>query len=299
VAAMHDASFENIIIDGSPRPDGLPDAPGIKFRSHANPDFESQVAKLLGELRKTWTGWAVLRALYDHRKNKNGEYQEVRIVPVTAKEHYYHHAAAFTAPNDRRAASSPSARYMGGLDDPKTPRDDRFDRLGYKGTGVGSGCAVHFDPRGANNDVLLLHELVHAVRQMSGVMDRVPTEFALRGYDDEEEFYSDVVTNIYLSERGEDDQIQFGHYNPDVSAKSLDEFLNDPDLPPMLGGRWPLTPAGLLNHPDLGMPVRRLLFKMKSDNYSMCHDIAYKVRVTVKWNLLYEYMDNPAKYPMY
>jgi hypothetical protein len=297
---MHDASFENIIMDGALKSNPTPNVPGMRLRWVPNPDFESQVAAILGVLRKTWTGWAVLRAVYDCRKNKQQQGQEVRIVPFTPIERLNAGGAkAVTTANNQAASRDPYGHgYVGGFDDRRTPRDDRYDRVGYQGTGVGSGCEIHFEPRGSDADTTLLHELVHAVRIMSGVIDRVPTEFALRAYDDTEEFYPNVVTNIYLSEKGEDDQMEFGHGDFGRSM-SLDEFINNPSLPPMLDGRFPLTPAGLLNHPDLGKPVRRLLFRMTSDNEAMCNNIAQKVRVTAKWNLLREYLENPAKYPMY
>ncbi|HVS40164.1 MAG TPA: M91 family zinc metallopeptidase [Gemmataceae bacterium] len=277
---IRDASFENIVIDDSGSFDS---------------SYATEVAALLATLRKSWTGWAALRAVYDRRKNKRKEDQELRIVPFTAKDRKENPtAAAFAAAkNWTNATARYSAGYQcGGVDDPATPRDDRYDVTGVQGTGVGSSSFIHFNPRdGKRPDCTLLHELVHAVRQMAGASDCVPMENFLRNYDTEEEFYSDVVTNTYLSERGEDDQIRFGHRQ----EKTMEVFLAwDPLLP-----ENPPTPAGLLNHPALGKPVRRLLFKMTADTDDMCKNIAYKVRPTAKWNLLREYMDNPAKYPMY
>jgi hypothetical protein len=277
---MRDASFENIIMDGS---------------ATGDPSYAPGVAALLATLRKTWTGWAVLRAAYDRRKNKRKENQEIRIVPMTAKDKKeFPTAEAFARPKDWAGATARYAKgyQCDGVNNPETPRDDRYDLMGVTGTGVGSSAFVHFNPRdGKRPDCNLIHELVHAVRDMSGVLDCVPVENYLRLYDTEEEFYSDIVKNIYLSERGEDDQIRFGH----AGNKTMEAFLAwDPLLP-----ENPPTPAGLLNHPALGKPVRRLLFKMTADTSDMCDNIAYKPRVTTKWNLLREYLDNPAKYPMF
>jgi hypothetical protein len=289
-----DENFENIIIDSGARP--LPGPGGAGVVTPADPQFESDVAAVLGVLRKTWTGWAVLRAVYDRRKNKRKDDQAVRIVPFTAQERRTKgdRTAAFTRPDSLPASMARDGQgYKGGLDDPFTKRDERYDRWGFPGFGTGSGAEIHFDPGQLDSDRHLLHELVHAVRAMSGVIDRVPTEYALRLYDDEEEFYADVVANIYLSERGDDPLIRFGH----SEDKSMDEFINDPDRPAKLDGKLPLTPAALLMHPDLGAPIRRLLAKMVRDTKDLCQNIAYKPRATMKWNLLREYMANPAKFP--
>jgi hypothetical protein len=75
-----------------------------------------------------------------------------------------------------------------------------------------------------------------------------------------------------------------------------DIALTDPRYRELLAPR-PLTPEGLLTHPGLKRPVRRLLSKMTGDTWDMCENIAYKPRVTMQWNLLREYMANRAKYP--
>jgi hypothetical protein len=49
-------------------------------------------------------------------------------------------------------------------------------------------------------DEVLFHEMVHASREMRGVLDRVPVD---RGYDDQEEYLAVILTNIYLSEKGQ------------------------------------------------------------------------------------------------
>lgn len=46
---------------------------------------------------------------------------------------------------------------------------------------------------------MLLHELVHALREMSGRENTLPMG---RGFDTREEFFAILVTNIYSSERG-------------------------------------------------------------------------------------------------
>jgi hypothetical protein len=78
-----------------------------------------------------------------------------------------------------------------------------------KGTGEGSSVEIGFDPDnyseacikrgpGSQPDVVLLHEMVHALRMMQGQYNKVPTKNAF--YDDEEEFVAIVIANVYLSQ---------------------------------------------------------------------------------------------------
>ena len=86
-----------------------------------------------------------------------------------------------------------------------------------RGTGEGSDTVVEFTPQhfvfrsinlriGITNppfrfqaDEFLLHEVVHGLRQMSGLMyqKRVPFQ---KGYDNIEEFFAVLIANIYRSE---------------------------------------------------------------------------------------------------
>ena len=72
---------------------------------------------------------------------------------------------------------------------------------------AGSSNLVHFsaqnfvdvDGVGASRDAILFHELCHSVHQMTG---RCMDGWAMaNGYDNLEEFWAILVTNIYLSER--------------------------------------------------------------------------------------------------
>jgi hypothetical protein len=127
---------------------------------------------------------------------------------------------------------------------------------------------------------------------MSGSINRIPTPYPLLEYDNQEEFYPNIVKNIYLSERGEDDEIRFGHSKLLTMEDLLDKG-EDPSNPRFISR----TPEGLLTHPLLAKPVRMLMHKLVNDVFDMCEHIAHRVRQTVKWNLIREYFDNPAKYP--
>jgi hypothetical protein len=79
-----------------------------------------------------------------------------------------------------------------------------------KGTGTGADVTVDYTPsmwgpgsktRGpaSDPDEVLLHELIHASRQVKGVSRRREVD---GGYDNEEEFIAIMIDNIYLSEKG-------------------------------------------------------------------------------------------------
>lgn len=105
-----------------------------------------------------------------------------------------------------------SAWYVGKPDDPRTLADERDTRAphGLVGTGEGSDVDIFFSPDktsgcrkgiGGAPDEVLMHELVHALRMMQGRANAIPTngEGNFKDYDNEEEFLSIVVTNVYMS----------------------------------------------------------------------------------------------------
>jgi Effector protein len=78
------------------------------------------------------------------------------------------------------------------------------------GRGVGSDANIGFSPDvfkgsamaqpGHAPDEVLFHEMVHASRDMRGKSDRKP---ANAGYGDQEEYLAIVLTNLFLSEKGQ------------------------------------------------------------------------------------------------
>src|SRR5262249_17503253 len=48
-----------------------------------------------------------------------------------------------------------------------------------------------------------------------------PTSGSLMDYDDEEEFYSVVATNVYVSSKGKNDQLRANHHGHDQLAPEL------------------------------------------------------------------------------
>lgn len=115
-------------------------------------------------------------------------------------------------------------------DDPNTTRDERFDPvmthsllkdlLGLPqeplaGTGAGSDVTVSFTPKmwgfgnicsatggqpGSSPSQVLFHEMVHGFRMMRGHFRGPPTLGSSRRYDNEEEFFAVVLSNIYIAD---------------------------------------------------------------------------------------------------
>jgi hypothetical protein len=106
--------------------------------------------------------------------------------------------------------------YSGRQDDPDTEDDERYTTRGVDkvAEGGGSDAQVYFTPSewgggesacsgpgtGAPADEVLFHEMVHALRDMQGLSNPVPT--VNTSYLNEEEFLAIVVTNVYISAKG-------------------------------------------------------------------------------------------------
>jgi Effector protein len=106
------------------------------------------------------------------------------------------------------------------------------------GLGGGSDSDISFTPvmftkfcnqqkpghkAGAQPDEVLFHEMVHATRQMRGILNPLPLGFL---YDTEEEFFAILLANIYASETGRpvdlrSDHHGFTHLTTDTDAKFL------------------------------------------------------------------------------
>jgi hypothetical protein len=60
---------------------------------------------------------------------------------------------------------------------------------------------VHKHSPGMKPDEVLCHELLHAARYLGGDFSKIPIP-SMPGYEDEEEYFAILVTNIYSSEKG-------------------------------------------------------------------------------------------------
>jgi hypothetical protein len=76
-------------------------------------------------------------------------------------------------------------------------------------------------------DEILLHEMVHALRDMQGVSNPVPTTMR---YKNEEEFLAVVITNVYMSKKKGNKLLRpdYLHYGPlPDHLNTSDGFLKD------------------------------------------------------------------------
>src|SRR5262245_33343408 len=108
--------FRNIIIDGSTA-------------------YERSVIEQLNKAWATWTGWAVLRSIIDSGNT-------VRFVPYSAADRKkMGEVNAYVVGTSGRDNRPRGARpYAGGVDNPRTPHDERFRGPGLfslPGTGKG------------------------------------------------------------------------------------------------------------------------------------------------------------------
>ena len=92
-------------------------------------------------------------------------------------------------------------------------RDDDNKPTGDKGTGKGANVVIFFSAEvwqgrgapggpGKQDDEVLFHELAHATRMLRGRQTHLPIQ-GRGGYGNIEEYFATVITNIYLSDKGE------------------------------------------------------------------------------------------------
>lgn len=279
----------SIIIDGSSMTQGGSLRVGLLKQQK----YEHTVAALLDKMAATWTGKALLRGL-DHG-GRHG--RRVRIVPYTdadRKEKGGENAYAMSR-SARDATPRGVVDFVGGTG------DGRFRMVSYKGTGAGSDSEIHFTPqdpvpicgsgvvaracrlRGQadnNPDELLLHELVHSMREMLGQLHRYPT--SVSGYDNEEEFFAILLANIYISEKG--GKVLRSSHHGFYGALSADLAGSEK----FLGKDDPVITVEKFEN-------RRLVKKLAGQNYDVCSTIA--AHVTADFNPIGEYMTHGELYP--
>jgi hypothetical protein len=280
---------QSIIVDGS----------SAKSRDR----YQYFVVQRLDQIMQTGTGRALLKAIFETGQQKS---KDITIIPYEGDDDN-----AYAMPLDgiagRDASPAGSPLYQGGEDDPKTPDYDEREQadLIWHGTGLGSSVALHYNPEftdgvpacprdgkttvgpcklllGAadEKDDQLLHELVHAMREMRGQMSLVPTQN--KQWENEEEFFAILVTNIYVSEKGQ----------KILRATHHDMSRLDPDL----STSEKFLAKGGTNLSRDQLEVRRLVAKLISQDWGMCCSIAQSV-VKAEFNPIREYFRNGDSYP--
>lgn len=230
--------WHNITIDGR----------GVSPFDYANPElYEVNVAFTLGLLPLTWTGSAVLYTICHGCRRR-----ALHIRPFNDRNQ----ENAFSQADDARHSTLRGA-YEG---------QDKQHHPVY-GLGGGSNATLHYSPTtwyryhyrhrghdaGATADDVLLHEMTHAMRQMSGLMDKTPLG---HNYDNEEEFYAILVANIYASEWGRNNDLRLSHH-------SHDHLGHDQD-----------ASAKFLPKRDMHDYRYRLIRKLVDEEPQLCHRIA-------------------------
>ncbi len=222
-----------------------PDYPNILIASEAksNPwatDENARYSKeLISYIASRQTGKAILDAMHSTGKR-------AVIVPFVSTEANPVNAESKA---DSTAAATPKGQYA--LQCGDSGQGQPVKELWYglfpakvKGTGQGSNIHIYFTPSmwktppklnfksNATGDAaemladeVLLHEMLHGYRQMTGRL--LCTTEAMGDYDTFEEFFSIVVTNIYTSEAGgKKAKLRADHHGYE-KLKNIKSFLKD------------------------------------------------------------------------
>src|SRR5262249_3186871 len=119
-------------------------------------------------------------------------------------------------------------------------------------------------------DQVLLHELVHSLREMEGHLNQVPTTGNNVPYENQEEFLAILITNLYISEKyGPTIPLRFSHGRGTLPATQQ-------------------TSTGFLADADNLRLVRTLASAGQEAN--LFADLAKVVQAT--WNPIAEYWNN-------
>lgn len=231
-----DDRYENILVGFDSMPDWMHyaeiinlDPTNFKFLRLAyqreRSAYRLRVTSRLSQIRARRTGLALIAEIADTEWT-------VRIVPYHGKGI---NAKTEADGDDRDATARGKPVYY------RVPVARRSLRP-QLGRGVGTDALITFSPEmwtGAamakpSNapDEALFHEMVHASRIMRGVSDDPPVN---AGYTDQEEYLAVVLTNIYMSEKGQ--WVFAGDHDIStvLQGSQATDFLRNPqkvDMPP-------------------------------------------------------------------
>jgi len=174
-------------------------------------DYEFSVKWVLDWILRSDTGTAVLGAI-----KRAG--QPLLILPYTKDaEKVAGTCNAYAAPVDMVKAGAKDQPILNGrkvlTENNPLKRLLKLPQEPLAGTGEGSDSFIRFSPGmwgfggacypgmpGASPSEILLHEMLHAYRQMRGDSYALPTTGGRVQYDNLEEFFAIVVTNIFVSD---------------------------------------------------------------------------------------------------
>jgi hypothetical protein len=169
-------------------------------KTHPPPDttpllWGFQTLLQLNQIRKAATGLMLLRAI-----RAAGPW--VRIIPLRAVVGFDRDCNADT--NEQLSTPAPGARAQAEI---------RFSPHRFL---PGGFCSVHDGSAAALSHEILFHELVHALRIVTHKRQKEPLHQALLRYDNNEEFYAVLLTNIFISDptNGFKSGLREGHTSP-------------------------------------------------------------------------------------
>ena len=273
----------------------IPFDKGIKIYGTGDKGYEQDTKKVLELIKSFAVGSAVIKAIGVASDAKKTVLTVVpyKYDPKNDPEHLGPCNASTERQNEDAAEDGEhpdgDTYYLGRGDDPATrDHDERYDKSTKKGTGAGSDADVHFTAGiwgqgkdcskgkiGALPDELLLHEMVHALRDMEGHRRAQPLEGGLKPYDNLEEYLAILVANIYISAKD-----KTGKKAVPLRGGDPDEALPDAQS----------TSVGFLKVSENAALLRRLWHQESS----LFHDLNL-----VDWprfNPIHELLTNPGKY---
>jgi nucleoid-associated protein YgaU len=203
--------------------------------------YEAQVLRLLDVIGNTWSGYEFYTQVYQRGLAANKHITIQPYTPADVAQFGAANAFAETEAGEDFHAAAPrgAAVFAGGSDNPNTPTDERLQTLGF-GTGGGTDARIHFSPDSpfsnsgpivSQPEHVLFHEMVHALREMQGESDDVPTGAQDKGYDNVEEFFAILMTNIFVSEQNPNATLRKDHHGhtalPAAESTSEGFLLNN------------------------------------------------------------------------
>lgn len=167
-------------------------------------EYEQSVKWSLDLINHSKTGQALLTAI-------KGTGKWLTIEPWRKKE-----INAETRPNDWRAATARGELRLGAKSG-KPLTSGWWNKKTIEGTGEGSHTRILYAPTmfgfggssaaafaptlpGIGRAAVLVHEMAHAYRNMNGHSYLGPTMGGRAGYDNEEDFFAIVLTNIFVTD---------------------------------------------------------------------------------------------------
>jgi hypothetical protein len=192
------SSYHNIKIDGDEYTSGFLGLDWFPSTAAAaqKQRYETDIVASLERLADTWSGWAVLTEIFYRSRT-------MTIRPF--------HPTEQTGPINAYAQATDTAAATL-KDTAERGNDGKVVQGGVVGTGTGSDTVVRFSKEtwtgpsapagaGASPDEILLHEMIHGLRQMQGRSVRESVN-GNPGMDNYEEFAAITISNIYRSEKG-------------------------------------------------------------------------------------------------